>query len=296
MTFKQIQIFIAIANEGSFSKAAELVNLTQPTVSQHMRSLEDELNVRLFDRNSTEVLMTAAGRLFHEHALAILASYEQAYTAIKQFQGLEHAKIMLGASTIPGTCLIPDMLGRLHSLHPGICLELVQGDTEQMLQMLLNGKIELALVGAKPRFLNLAVRKIMNDRIMFVTRPDSEICLQPSIKELYNYKLVMREPGSGTRQAVENALRQKGINPLDLTVMAQLGSSEALRRAVLAGKGLYAFISALAIEPELQSGKLVEIRIDELDIQRELFFAWQQHTTLSPAAVALMELFLPACF
>jgi len=291
MTLKQLQIFMAVADEGSFSRAAEMVSLTQPTVSQHIMALEDELDVRLFDRTSAEVLMTAAGRLFYEHATAIIAGCEQAQNAIRQFQGLDQAKIKIGASTIPATCLIPDMLGKLYKLYPGICLELIQGDTQQVLQMLLDNRIELALVGAMPQFAGIKSRKIKVDRIILVAHPETEICRQMNICELYNCKLVMREQGSGTRQATENALRAAGVNLPELTVMAQLGSSEALRRAVLAGKNFCAFISALAVEPELQSGTLLEIKINGLDIHREMFLAWQQQKTLSPAASAFMELF-----
>ena len=289
MTIKQLQVFLAVADLKSFSRAGEQVSLTQSTVSLHIKALEEELEARLFDRRVSEILLTAVGRLFYDHAQSIIAGCDQARSAVRRFQGLEQASLRVGASTIPAACLIPDLLGRLNSNHPGIRVELQQGDSQQVLQMLGANQIELGLIGARPATPGITSRKIATDRIILVTRSDTQQTGQITLQHLATCPLIAREPGSGTRQATDSALRQVGVEPAGLNIIAQLGSSEALRRAVLGG-AVYAFISALAVEPELASGSIVEIAVENLKIERDIYLIWHQDRSISNAGKVVTRL------
>lgn len=286
MTLKQLEVFLAVADTHSFSKGGELVSLAQSTASQHIRALEDELQVRLFDRSTTQVRLTEVGRLFYKHASQITGLCEDAKSLVKQFQGLEQATLRIAASTIPAACLIPDLLGRFSTAWPGVRMELQQGDTREVIRLLQDDQVELAVVGGQSDHHDISFQCLMTERIVLVSLPDTNIpCL--SLQQLQDLPLVIREQGSGTRTAVETILQKSGFDPRRLSVVAQLGSSEAVRRAVLGGAGS-AFVSTLSIGRELAEGTLVELCVDGLEVTRSFYLAWRKGRTLSPAAKAFM--------
>lgn len=288
MTLKQLEVFLAVADTRSFSKGGEAVSLAQSTASQHIRSLEDELQARLFDRSVTQVTLTEVGRLFYEHTARISSLCGEAKVAVRRFQGLLQATLRVGASTIPAACLIPDLLGQFSAVWPGVRLELQQGDTREVIRLLQDDLVELAVVGGRPDDDTVANEVVQTERIVLVAQP--ALVTEPilSIQQLLEIGLILREPGSGTRQATETALLKAGCDPRNLRVVAQLGSSEAVRRAVLGGAG-HAFISTLAVGRELIDGSLREVQVAGLEISRSFFLAWRKGRSLSPAAVAFME-------
>ncbi|NTV50190.1 MAG: LysR family transcriptional regulator [Geobacteraceae bacterium] len=288
MTFKQLQVFLAIADTGSFSKGGEAVSLAQSTASQHIRAIEDELGARLFDRSASHVTLTEVGRLFYEHAARICAQFGDAIIAVRRFQGLEQATLRVGASTIPAACLIPDLLGSFSAARPGVRLEVIQGDTREVIRLLQDEAIELAVVGGQYDADTICYQEVGAERIVLVALPGQLPGAVLTIRQLQEIPLLLREPGSGTRLAVDGALQKEGLDLRSLRVVAQLGSSEALRRAVLSGAGC-AFLSALAVGRELADGTLTAVDIEGIEISRSFYLAWRRGKSLSPAAEVFME-------
>lgn len=288
MTLKQLEVFLAVADTRSFSKGGEVVSLAQSTASQHIRALEDELNVRLFDRSASQVALTEAGRLFYDHAARICRQCIEATEAIRRFQGLEQAILRVGASTIPAAFLIPDMLGGFSAAWPGVRLELQQGDTREVLRLLQDELVELAVVGGQVDDDSISTQEVMTERIVLVVRAGQYPEASIELDQLLQIPLVIRESGSGTRTAVDVALQKNGIDPRQLRIVAQLGSSEAVRRAVLSGVGA-AFVSTLAVGHELSNGTLVELQVPGLEINRSFNLAWRKGKSLSPAALEFMK-------
>ncbi len=288
MTFKQLQVFLAIADTHSFSKGGETVSLAQSTASQHIRALEDELGARLFDRSASHVTLTEAGRLFYEHAARICGQFGEAITAVRRFQGLEQATLRVGASTIPAACLIPDLLGSFSAAQPGVGLEVIQGDTREVIRLLQDEAIELAVVGGQYDADTICFQEVCAERIVLVALPGQFSEAVVTVRQLQEMPLLLREPGSGTRLAVDGALQKGGLDLRSMRVVAQLGSSEALRRAVLSGAGC-AFLSALAVGRELADGTLTAVGIEGIEISRSFYLAWRRGKSLSPAAEVFME-------
>jgi DNA-binding transcriptional LysR family regulator len=288
MTLKQLQVFIAIADTGSFSKGGDAVSLAQSTVSQHIRVLEDELGARLFDRSVSRVTLTEAGRLFYKHAARICGQCGEAIAAVRRFQGLEQATLRVGASTIPAACLIPDLLGSFSAAQPGVRLEVLQGDTSEVIRLLQDEKIELAVVGGQFDADTICYEEVGAEKIVLVAAPGVFSGTAVTIQQLPEMPLLMREPGSGTRLAVDGALQKGGLDLHSLRVVAQLGSGEALRRAVLSGAGC-AFLSSLAVGRELADGTLIAVDIAGIEISRSFYLAWRRGKSLSPAAGVFME-------
>ena len=287
MTLKQLQVFLAVADSGSFSKGGESVSLAQSTASQHIRSLEDELGARLFDRSAGCISLTAVGRLFYEHAARICAGCGEAADAVRRFQGLEQALLRVGASTIPAACLIPDLLGSFSASRPGVRLEVVQGDTREVIRLLQDEAVELAVVGGRIDAETICYEEVGAERIVLVALPGFIDKPPLTLQQLQDIPLLLREPGSGTRLAVDSALQKGGLDLRSMRVVARLGSSEALRRAVLGGAGC-AFLSALAIGRELADGTLVVVDIAGIEISRSFYLAWRRGRSLSPAAEVFM--------
>ena len=287
MTLKQLQVFLAVADSGSFSKGGESVSLAQSTASQHIRGLEDELGARLFDRSAGSISLTAVGRLFYEHAARICAGCGEAADAVRRFQGLEQATLRVGASTIPAACLIPDLLGNFSVARPGVRMEVVQGDTREVIRLLQDDTVELAVVGGRFDTEAICYEEVSTERIVLVAPPGLFRESLVTLQQLQGLSLLLREPGSGTRLAVDSALQKAGLDLRSLRVVAQLGSSEALRRAVLGGAGC-AFLSTLAVGRELADGTLVVVNIDGIEIRRSFYLAWRCGRSLSPAAEVFM--------
>lgn len=288
MTLKQLEVFLAVADTRSFSKGGEAVSLAQSTASQHIRALEDELQARLFDRSATQVSLTEVGRMFYEHAERISRQCSEAQDAVRRFQGLDQAILRVGASTIPAVCLIPDMLSSFSAERPGVRLEVVQGDTRDVVRLLQDDLVELAVTGGQFEADAICYQVVRTERIVLVAKPGLVSCEPVTLQNLQELPLIVREPGSGTRMAVDSALQKAGLDLRNLRVVAQLGSSEAVRRAVLSGAGS-AFLSSLAVARELSDGTLKVIAVSGIEISRNFYLAWRKGRTLSPAAQAFIE-------
>jgi DNA-binding transcriptional LysR family regulator len=193
----------------------------------------------------------------------------------------------VGASTIPAAFLIPDLLGQFSVAWPGVRLELLQGDTREILRLLQSDTIELAVVGGQFDAGAVAYEELGSEQIKLIALPEQVTSPEISVQQLRALPLVLREPGSGTRLAVDSVLHQAGVDPRKVRVVAQLGSSEAVRRAVLSGAG-YAFLSTLAVRHELADGTLTAVEIAGIEIRRSFYLAWRKGKSLSPAAEAFM--------
>jgi len=168
MNLRQIELFVAIAETGSFSRGAEAVSLTQSTVSQHVSALEAELDTVLFDRMGRGVLLTVAGELFLQHARLILAERDALLRSMAGLRGLEGAQLTVGASNIPANYLIPPILQRLRELHPGISLTMITGDTSYILDRRERAEVELAVVGSRGTGKAVAFRPLVRDPLVLV--------------------------------------------------------------------------------------------------------------------------------
>ncbi len=293
MTLKQLEVFVAIAETSSFSKGAEKTSITQSTASQHILGLEDELGIRLFDRGRSGALLTEAGKLFYGRACRILAECDESRSAVRRFLGMEDVVLRVGASSIPGACLIPAALGRFQTVCPRVRLEVSQGDSKSVIQQLVAEEIELGFIGGRYEDERVQLQEMGEDTIVCAVSYDKIPSAKPSLSqpELCKVPLIVREQGSGTQKAVYEALAKTWVNQDTLRVVAVLGSSEAVKRALLEGAG-YGFISSMSISDELANGTLSRVRIPGLEITRKFYAASRSGRELSPAALAFQSLML----
>lgn len=291
MTLRQLELFVAVAETGSFSRGAEAISLTQSTVSQHIAALEQETNTKLLDRTSKGIFLTPGGAVFLQHARRVLAERDILNQAMASLHGLEKANLTLGASNIPANYLVPCFLPALQDKYPGISLTMRIGDSREILDELKSGQVELGIVGGCVDDENYSFEPLLKDRLVMIVGPNHPLKERDSIsiKELAGEKFIVRENGSGTYQALQKAFLSAGMDPESFNIIARLGSNEAVRRAVAAGSG-GAFVSDLSIQNNLRHGELIKIDIEELTIERQLWLVSLSERTASPAAIAFTEL------
>jgi DNA-binding transcriptional LysR family regulator len=295
MDFRRLEVFIKVYQLKSFSKAGQSLYLSQPTISEHIRLLEEDLGLSLFDREGKEILPTKAGQLLYQHASQLMALRTESMRAMKQFRDKETGDLVVGGSNIPGQYILPALLGKFRESFPRVKIHLLIGDSKNITEHLLEGSIEIGLIGAKVVHRHISCEHLIKDEL---------ICIAPTggafsgrkklnLKEFNQLPFILREKGSGTRTAIEEVLKKLHLDFNDLKVVAEMGSNEAIRQAVKAGMGV-SIISRLAVLEELEQGRLEEIRINRLPMVRNFFIITLKQRPLSPLALDFKEFLLKA--
>jgi DNA-binding transcriptional LysR family regulator len=289
--FRHLETFCRVAKLKSFSKAAEDLFLTQPTVSGHILSLEQSLSLRLFDRTSREVRLTKAGEVFLEYASKILSFRKDLLNALSEFSQGIRGELSLGASTIPGEYLLPKFMGDFKKEHPHFIISLKIADTKEIIQYVLQDNVEFGIIGAKLNHPSLHYEKYEEDEIIVVAPSDHPLTRKKrvNVEELLKEPWIIREEGSGTQIAVEKALRKKGKSLKQFNVVMEMGSTSSVKEGVKAKLGL-AFISGRATEEELNQGFLSRIDVEGIEtISRQIYIVSHRGRTLSPIGMEFLR-------
>ncbi|SHJ46404.1 transcriptional regulator, LysR family [Malonomonas rubra DSM 5091] len=291
MNLRQLDLFVAVAETGSFSRGAEIICLTQSTVSQHIAALEDEVDTRLFDRTQQGALLTPGGEVFLRHARRILAERDQLYQGMANFNGLSEGDLLIGASNIPANHLIPEILPRLAQTYPGVSLNMQSGDSQTVLQSLLSAEVELAVVGGRSDNKKLEFLPLGSDVLVLIVGRKHPWYGKGmiSLNDLTQQPMVVREKSSGSEQALLRELQRINFDTGQLQIAARLGSNEGVRQVVLSGFGC-AFVSELSVRHELEAGDLWQVSVGGMRVERKFWLASLRGRSLSPAAIALSRL------
>jgi DNA-binding transcriptional LysR family regulator len=284
---RQLEIFVKVAELGSFSKAAEALFLTQPTVSEHIRSLEDELGVRLLDRLGRGAAVTKGGALLQGYAQRLLALSREARQAMESFQGRMSGELLVGASTIPGEYILPGLIGRFKEKFPDIAITLLIGASQTVTEWVAEGRAEVGIVGARSGHRSVEFRELLPDDIVLIvsaTHPWHGR-KQVTLDELRSEPLLLRERGSGTRAALERALAASATDLSAFRVVGEMGSTQAIKQAVKAGVGV-SFVSSRAVDDESRAGALWCLPVNDLKIARAFYLATHRERSRSPLAEA----------
>jgi len=287
MDARQIEIFVKVAELGSFSKAAEALFLTQPTVSEHIRGLEEELGVRLLDRLGRGAAPTKAGQLLLGYGRRILELHREARQALDQFQGRMSGELVIAASTIPGEYVLPALIGRFKEKYPDIAISLLIGDTQRVVEWVLEGRAELAVAGAQIDHRALEYRELMPDELVLVVSAAHPWHGKKTatLEEVRAEPLIVRERGSGSRHALEKALAEVGLDLSDFRVVGEMGSTQAIKQGVKAGVGI-SLISKRAVAEECQHGTLHCVKVKDLRFRRAFYLVTSTTRSRSPLAEA----------
>jgi len=289
MTLRQLEVFLSIARTRSYRQAAEALHASQPALSQHIRELEGELGVRLFDRLTRGVMLTEAGRLLEERAKRVFATLTDVRDVLGELQGLQRGSLLVGASTTPGIYVLPAIIGAFRRRHPGIDLQLRIANSRAIEDALRAHEVDLGVVGGHglaPGEECLAAG--LADELVLIVSPRHRWAGRREVvpAHLADEPLLVREEGSATRRVTERALDQAGVRH---RISMELGHTEAIKQAVMAGLGV-AFVSVHAVRGEVAGRRLVALRLRRLRIRRHFHVIHSEARTMSAGARALVTM------
>jgi DNA-binding transcriptional LysR family regulator len=237
----RLVVFRTVAEKLNFTQAAEVLRLTQPAVTSQIKALEDDLGVRLFERTSGRIAITPAGEMLFHYAREVARLSEDVLVHISAMSGEQRGKLRLGASTTIAQYVLPQLLVHFLQIHPRVEVSVTSLNTQEVVAGLLEHRTVLGLIEGPPGTSDLKTEDFLEDEIVVIAaagHPWVQQRQKPSLADLAAQPLVMREPGSGTRRVVEDALRKVGLAPRDVHVALELDSTEGIKSAVEAGLGV----------------------------------------------------------
>jgi len=288
LDLRKLEVFFWVAELKSFSQAAAHLSLRQPTVSVHIQELERALGAKVFNRIRGAVTLTALGQLLLGRARSVVALKRETVAAIEQFQGVLKGDLIVGGSNIPGEYVLPQKLGAFINKHPEVKPVLRIGDSAGIVDDVLNGKVELGFVGFKSDDTRLTFQRMWREEMVLAVPKAHPWRKRKAIelKDLRSQPFVSRERGSGTLESLRKLLKKRRQFPEKLLrVTMELGSTEAVKEALIAGLGV-SILSRTSIRRELESGLLIEVPIRQLRMERDFYEVFHNRRPLSAVAQA----------
>jgi DNA-binding transcriptional LysR family regulator len=273
MNFKKLEAFISVLEKRSFSEAASALKSSQPAISIKIKSLEEELGIELLDRGRSGVHPTRAGILVYQTAKEIMGRWGQLEDDLLGFQDTLTGTLTIGASTIPGTYLIPGWIKKFRTLYPKVDVKIEINDSRKILNKLFDHQIDVGIVGLHQQSSKMITKAVASDSLVLIVPVEHEISQSSHLdfNLLKKYDLVLREEGSGTRKEMEEYLEINGSSLADFNSSISIGSSEAVISAVEAGLGI-SFISKLAAVPAVKANRVKMIETLK-PYQRNFYFS-----------------------
>lgn len=274
-SLQQLRILKAIATEKNFTKAAELLHISQPSLSKQIKILEENLDVSLINREHNKISLTESGKVFLQYSERILALCEESCRALIDLKNGERGNLTVGASQTIGIYLLPRVLALFAQNYPQINLKVQVNSTRIIAKNVLNRDIDIAVVGGEiPNDLkkNLTVEKFVEDEFSLIIAKSHPFATKKKItrEDLYHLNFITLNSNSTIRKFIDNILMQNQIETKQLKIIMQLNSIEGIKTAVSLGLGA-AFVSSSAIEKEIELNKIEILKIENIHITRTLY-------------------------
>ena len=286
MEFKQLEAFVAVVDYGSFSEAARRLYLTQPTISAHIRSLEDELHMKLIIRTTKKTTVTAKGYQLYDSAVRML---DIRNNLLENFTGAHKHMIDLAASTIPSSYLLPELLAAFGKAHPDVYFHSVQSDSAESISRVLDGTVDLALVGQNTRDESCIFLPFCYDELVLATPvtdrylslyshlPDEPVSFRDFAKD----PIIIREKGSGTKKEMDLFLEKNGIIPGNLNVVARMNDLESIKKSIVNGLGI-SILSSRSVTDLQKTKQILVFPLGEPTHKRSFYIVYSKNRILKP--------------
>ena len=282
MEFKQLEAFVAVIDYGSFSEAAHKLYLTQPTISAHVRSLEEELHTKLILRTTKKTTITTRGYQLYDSAVRML---EIRNNLLENFTGVQKHMIDLAASTIPSSYLLPEILAAFGKTHPDIYFHSLQADSVESINRVLDGTVDLALVGQNTRDETCVFLPFCQDELVIATPITNHyLSLQNktvTFEDFIKDPIIIREKGSGTKKEMDLFLEQIGIKPSDLNVIARMNDLEGIKKSIVNGLGISILSARSAIDLQ-KTKQILLFPLEESAHKRSFYIVYSKNRILKP--------------
>ena len=286
------EVFFEVASQLSFTRASQVLNLSQPAISRHIKALEEQYKTSLFERAGNSVKLTIPGNLLLDHLrqakeIQIRLDYALS-TQLDEYNA--KGELRLGASTTVALYIIPEILSAFRQRHPNVRITLLNRNSENVLKALENNEIDLGIIEGQTKTTAVSYRYFLSDDVVAVCSPKSELWFRESVSldELKKYPVALRERGSGTLASVKAALEEAGVKISDLRNNISLGGTEALKNFLLVDNCL-GFLPLRSVQKELQAGSLKQVFIEGLYVQRQFYFIQRHGSESDPFAQAFVR-------
>lgn len=288
MEFSQLEFFVTVVEEGSFSKAALRVYRTQPAVSIAIRRLEEEIGSPLFERSQKTPVLTDAGELLYDYAKRILSLRDQTFNVVAELKSLRRGRVRIGANESTSLYLLPHLILEYRALYPDVMVEIFRQSSERLPREVLDRNVDFALMAFEPVDGDLESFPVLRDELVLITHPEHHLAKMQSVtvEELGNQPFLAHNVKTGSRYKVMETFAQHHT-PLNITL--ELATVETIKRFVQLKIGL-AFVPRMCVSEELERGSLVSVPVEDLTYMRTLWVTHRRGMTFSHAAEAFLEI------
>jgi DNA-binding transcriptional LysR family regulator len=289
MDFKQIEAFITVAKYKNFSKAADAIFLSQPTISAQVSALERELEAQLFDRTSKEVALTSYGEAFLEYALDLINTRNAAISHLSTFSNSISGRFTLAASSTPCNSIVPVLVEDFSSNYPQVTFNIMEMPSGDIIENILKFDCEIGLVGSNVKDDRVNSYKLTEDELVLISSPSTDIPETISVEALLGYKFIFRERHSATRKSFETALLNAELDVEKLDILCEVNSLDTLLQLVKRGLGV-SIVSKKVCEDFISFGSIKASTIIDLNLKRSIYLITSSRRTLTPTARAFFDI------
>jgi DNA-binding transcriptional LysR family regulator len=276
MNIKQLETFLLIAHLKNFTKAAAQLDMSQPAVSFQIKSLEEDLNISLFERNDKKVHLTEAGRLLYPTAMQMVRQYNKIKAGIDDLREIKAGHLMLGATPVPGEWMLPMVIGGFREQYPAVTVSMQVGASNRISRWLQDREVDMAILGVPVKLENVECQPWLHDYMSIITPRWHPLAgKEVSMTDLTGEAIVLREVGSGSRLAMEREFARHGVMLDQFASTQELGSVQAVVNAVRLGLGI-GVVSRLSVRDLVEKDLLGEVRVADLDLSYDLYLAWNR--------------------
>jgi DNA-binding transcriptional LysR family regulator len=288
MDIHQLRIFASVYKNRSFSRASEELLLTQPTISDHIKSLEEEFGCSLFDRMGRTIIPTKEAESLYVNAMELIEKADTIKDVIGQFKKQPSGELIIGASTIPGTYLLPHVMSDFLKKHLSISFQIPIADSREIVNKVLSHELLIGIVGSEIRSTQLTYKPLLEDELIVVAAPSFVKKNSVTIQELLQLPFIQRPEGSGTKTEIDRIISAKGYDIGQLKVTGIFGSTDAVKQAVIEGMGI-SILSRFAVRHELKLKILKQIRVEDLQMKRFFYVVTHKKRSLPAIYSLFME-------
>lgn len=290
MDFRQLEAFVSTVEHKSFSAAAAALYLSQPTISSHVHSLEKELRVQLIHRTTKRFEVTSEGQRLYEYAVALLQLQKK---AINELSDAPKKELHIGASSVPGQCILPQILGNYRQLCPDVCFQVVFSDSLDIIQQVSNGTLDIGLVGTTAESRCAFVPFVSDELVVAVPNTphyQELISSRTPLSQLLKEPIIMRTDHSGTMRETQQFLQSLQISMDDLNIIAYMNDAAAIQNCVIQGLGV-SIMSRQTVEASAQRGDLLMVPLGEHALLRKLYIVYRESEFLPRTSLDFIRFF-----
>lgn len=297
MRLEYIRSFISVVNCKSFSAAAKQMYLSQPTISTHIKQLEEELNVQLLIRSTKDVILSEAGLLFYPYAVRLLETESEALLELHRNESAVKGMVSIASSSVPGNYILPQFLSKAKGIYPDIGYRIAEGDSTKVIQSVLHFETDIGIGSIKSTNEKCMSQPLIEDKIVLAAPNteeyrgmNGEFPLERLQKETY----VVRESGSGTKAASDSIEKELGLYTRPVKTALQVETSELVRRAVEQRIGV-AFISSLAIKESVERGSILKFEFPKVNMSRQIYLLYHKDRIMTLPITSTIKILRQYC-